>query len=57
MNSNWFKLVMRMTKVEYGKKLLLKRVPVIFNKEGAKLRIGEIVTIKSSFLSNLDGII
>lgn len=31
MNSNWFKLVMKMTKVEYGKNLLLKGVPVIFN--------------------------
>ena len=27
MNSNWFKLVMKMTKVEYGKNLLLKGVP------------------------------
>ncbi len=26
MNSNWFKLVMKMTKVEYGKNLLLKGV-------------------------------
>lgn len=24
MNSNWFKLVMKMTKVEYGKNILLK---------------------------------
>ena len=30
MNSNWFKLVMKMTKVEYGKNLLLKGVPIIF---------------------------
>ena len=51
MNSNWFKLVMKMTKVEYGKNLLLKGVPIIFNKGGAKLKIGENVTIKSSFLS------
>ena len=49
MNSNWFKLVMKMTKVEYGKNLLLKGVPIIFNKGGAKLKIGENVTIKSSF--------
>ena len=28
MNSNWFKLVMKMTKVEYGKNLLLKCVKV-----------------------------
>ena len=56
MNSNWFKLVMKMTKVEYGRNLLLKGVPIIFNKGGAKLKIGENVTIKSSFLSNLVGL-
>ncbi len=56
MNSNWFKLVMRLTKVKYGKNLLLKGVPVIFNKSGASLFIGEDVTIKSSFLSNLVGL-
>ena len=56
MNSNWFKLVMKMTKVEYGKNLLLKGVPIIFNKGGAKLKIGENVTIKSSFFSNLVGL-
>ena len=56
MNSNWFKLVMKMTKVECGKNLLLKGVPIIFNKGGAKLKIGENVTIKSSFLSNLVGL-
>ena len=56
MNSNWFKLVMKMTKVKYGKNLLLKGVPIIFNKGGAKLKIGENVTIKSSFLSNLVGL-
>lgn len=56
MNSNWFKIVMRITKVQYGKKLLLKGVPVIFNKKGAKLCIGENCVIKSSFLSNLVGL-
>ena len=56
MNSNWFKLVMKMTKVEYGKNLLLKGVPIIFNKGGARLKIGENVTVKSSFLSNLVGL-
>lgn len=56
MNSNWFKLVMKMTKVEYGKNLLLKGIPVIFNKSGARLKLGENVTIKSSFLSNLVGL-
>ena len=56
MNSNWFKLVMKMAKVEYGKNLLLKGMPVIFNKSAAKLKIGDNVTIKSSFLSNLVGL-
>lgn len=56
MNSNWFKLIMKMTKVEFGKNLLLKGVPIIFNKKGAKLKIGKNVTIKSSFLSNLVGL-
>ena len=56
MNSNWFKLLMKVTKVEYGKNILLKGMPVIFNKGGAKLKIGDNVTIKSSFLSNLVGL-
>lgn len=56
MNSNWFKLIMRLTKVEYGKNLLLKGIPVIYNKSGAKLKIGKNVTVKSSFLSNLVGL-
>jgi Acetyltransferase (isoleucine patch superfamily) len=56
MNSNWFKLLMRATKVKYGKGLRLKGVPVIYNKSGAQLIIGDHVTINSSFLSNLVGL-
>lgn len=56
MNSNWFKLAMKATKAKYGKNLLLKGVPVIFNKSGAVLSIGDNVTIKSSFLSNPVGL-
>lgn len=56
MNSNWFKILMKMTKVEYGKNLFLKGIPVIFNKGGAKIKIGDNVTVKSSFLSNLVGL-
>lgn len=56
MNSNWFKLVMKMMHVKYGKDLLLKGVPVIFNTKGAILEIGDGVTVKSSFLSNLVGL-
>ena len=56
MNSNWFKLVMKATNVTYGKGLLLKGVPVIVNKNGAELSIGDNCVIKSSFLSNLVGL-
>lgn len=56
MNSNWFKLVMRLNGIQYGKHLLLKGIPVIYNQKGAELIIGNKVTIKSSFLSNLVGL-
>lgn len=56
MNSNWFKLALKSTKVKYGKNLLLKGVPVIFNKGGATLTIGDNVTVNSGFLSNLVGL-
>lgn len=56
MNSNWFKLVMKITKVNYGKDLLMKGVPIIFNCKGAELIIGDNVVIKSSVLSNLVGL-
>lgn len=42
--------------VQYGKNLLLKGVPLIYNKRGAALIIGDNCTIKSSFLSNLVGL-
>ena len=56
MNSNWFKLVMKATKVKYGKNLQMKGMPVIFNKSGAELVIGDDCVINSSFLSNLVGL-
>lgn len=56
MNSNWFKIVLKAAKVRYGKRLLLKGVPIIFNKKGADLSIGDNCCIKSSFLSNLIGL-
>ena len=36
--------------------MMLKGIPVIFNKKGAVLKIGDNCTIKSSFLSNLIGL-
>lgn len=56
MNSNWYKLIMKLTKVKYGGNLLLKGTPVIFNSSRATLSIGNNVTIKSSFMSNLVGL-
>ncbi|MGO1097484.1 acyltransferase [Priestia megaterium] len=56
MNSNWFKLLMKSMKIKYGKSLLLKGIPVIFSRSGANIIIGDNVTIKSSFLSNLIGL-
>ena len=56
MNSNWFKILMKAMKVDYGARLLLKGVPVIFNHRGARMSIGRNVTVKSSFLSNLVGL-
>ena len=56
MNSNWFKMIMKASGVRYGKALLLKGVPLIYNKRGAELTIGDNCTIKSSFLSNLVGL-
>lgn len=47
---------MKMTGVRYGKNLQLKGIPVIFNKKGATLNIGNHCSIKSSFLSNLVGL-
>lgn len=56
MNSNWFKIFLGLQRVKYGKNLLLKGIPFIFNKKGADLSIGANCTIKSSFLSNLVGL-
>ena len=56
MNSNYFKFFLKLNKTEYGKELLLKGVPFIYNVKGARIKIGDNVTIKSSFLSNLVGL-
>lgn len=47
---------MRFQKIQYGKNLKLKGMPVIFNKKGAVLSIGKDCTIKSTLLSNLVGL-
>ena len=50
------RIYQKLTHTTYGENLLLKGVPIIFNKKGATLVLGDNVTIKSSFLSNLVGL-
>ena len=56
MSSNWFSLYLKAIKVRCGKGVLLKGLPVIYNKRGAKMSIGDHCVINSSFLSNLVGL-
>ena len=56
LNSNWFKIILKLTKVKYGKGLLLNGIPFIFNTKGSEIIIGDNVTINSSFISNLVGL-
>lgn len=56
MKANWFKVLMKLMKIEYGKNLKLNGMPIIYNHKGAKLLLGDNVTINSSFLSNLVGL-
>lgn len=56
MLTSLYKLFLKLQHVKYGKGLILKGLPVIFNKKGATLSIGEGCVIKSSFLSNLVGL-
>lgn len=48
--------VLKMLGVKCGKKLSLKGIPVIVNKKGAMITIGDHCMIKSSLLSNLVGL-
>lgn len=54
--SNYFKIFMKLNKVDFGRCLNLFGVPVIFKKSGSILKIGDNCSIKSSFLSNLIGL-
>lgn len=56
MNAGFYKIFLRIMKIKYGKGLLLKGIPVIFNKKGAVMELGDNVVVKSSFLSNLVGL-
>lgn len=52
----WYKIFLKLNHVKYGTKLILKGIPVIFNKKGASIKIGNNCIVKSSFLSNLVGL-
>ena len=56
MNSNYYKIILKLLHISYGKNLLLKGCPFIYAKKGSDFTIGDNVTIKSSFLSNLVGL-
>lgn len=56
MFSAWYKAILKLNHIKYGKKLVLKGVPFIYNHKGAELSLGSHCTIKSSFLSNLVGL-
>lgn len=51
-----YKIILKLTHISYGRNLKLKGIPVIFNKKGAAITIGDNCTVKSSFLSNLVGL-
>lgn len=56
MKSNWYKLILKLMKIQYGDRLSLIGTPVIYNAKGAKMELGDNVTVKSRFLSNLVGL-
>ena len=56
MNSNYYKIILKLLHIPYGNNLLLKGCPFIYAKRNSTLTIGDNVTIKSSFLSNLVGL-
>lgn len=56
MNSNYYKIILKLLHIEYGSSLLLKGCPFIYAKKGSTFTIGDNVTVKSSFLSNLVGL-
>ena len=56
LKSNYFKIVMKINGVNFGKNVNLLGLPLIFKQSKAQLCIGDNCTIKSSFLSNLVGL-
>ncbi len=55
-NSHLPKVFLRLNKVSYGKKLRLIGYPVIMRINNGRIKLGDNVTVNSSFLSNLLGL-
>lgn len=53
---NLYKIILKILRVKYGKRLKLIGLPIIVKMKSAKITIGSNVIIKSSFLSNLIGL-
>lgn len=51
-----YKLLLKMQRIKFGKNIKLIGYPIIVQKRGSTIKIGEEVTVKSSFLSNLVGL-
>jgi len=51
-----YKAFLKLMHIKYGKKLILKGTPFIYNQKGASMAIGDNCVVKSSFLSNLVGL-
>ena len=56
LKSNYYKIIMKINRVRFGKNVNLIGLPLIFRQKNAQLSIGDNCTIKSSFLSNLVGL-
>jgi acetyltransferase-like isoleucine patch superfamily enzyme len=54
--SNYFKLFLKVNGVNFGKKLNLYGIPIIYKQKNAEITLGDNCTIRSSFLSNLVGL-
>mgnify|MGYP004455562643 CR=1 FL=1 len=55
MNVDWYKIILIMQRIKYGSNLQLKGIPVILRR-GGHIEIGNKVTVRSSFFSNLIGL-
>lgn len=54
---NYFgKLLLKIQRIQFGRGLILRGIPIVYKKKNSTIRIGENCVIKSSFFSNLVGL-